>query len=67
MMLDNSTYNKIKILHELSSNIWFIQKHAIPDAEKAGDKDCLEILLAIERDLQKHLEKLQNTVCIISQ
>lgn len=67
MMLDNVSYNKIKLMHELSSNIWFIQKHAIPDAEKSGDQASVELLKNIERDLQKYLEKLQTTMCMVLQ
>lgn len=67
MMLDNSSYNKIKLMYELSSNIWFIQKHAIIDAQKAGDQECVDLLMAIEKDMQKHLEKLQKNVCMITQ
>lgn len=67
MMLDNSTFNKVKILYKLSEMQWFIEKHAIIDAQEAGDKECVELLLAIQRDLQKHIEKLQKSACIITQ
>ena len=66
-MLDNASYNKIKIMYELSSNIWFIEKHAKPDAQNAGDLECLEMLNLLQNDLQKHLEKFQKAVCTISQ
>ena len=67
MMLDNSSYNKIKMLHQLSELNWFIEKHAIIDAENAGDKACVEMMLAIQRDAQKHIEKLQRAMCMITQ
>lgn len=54
-------------MHELSSSIWFIEKHALSDAQSAGDKECVESLRALQNDLQKHLEKLQKSMCIISQ
>jgi hypothetical protein len=67
MVLDNCTYNKIKLIHELSALAWFIDKHALTDAQKAGDKECADALQALYRDLTKHLEKIQTSMCIISQ
>ncbi len=67
MMLDNSTYNKIKMLHALSELNWFIEKHAIQDAENAGDKACVDMMISIQRDVQKHIEKLQRAACMITQ
>lgn len=67
MKLDNSTFNKVKILYKLSHLQRFIEKHAIDDANDAGDKATVEGLLAIQRDLEKHIEKLQRSMCIITQ
>lgn len=67
MMLDNSSFNKVKLLYKLSDMQWFIEKHAINDAQEAGDKESVELLLAIQRDLEKHVEKLQRSACIITQ
>ena len=67
MMLDNSSFNKIKLLYKLSDLAWFIEKHAINDAQNAGDKACAEMLLNLQRDVQKHVEKLQRSVCTITQ
>lgn len=67
MILDNCSYNKIKLIHELSTLAWFIDKHALADAQKAGDQACIDALQALYRDLTKHLEKLQTSMCIVSQ
>ncbi len=67
MMLDNSTYNKVKLIYKLSRIIWFIDKHGLLDSNNSGDKECLDNLVALKKDLEKHLEKLQKSVCIISQ
>ncbi len=67
MMLDNGTYNKVKLVHELSALAWFIEKHALKDAENAGDQACVAALTNLHRDLCAHLERLQNTVCSITQ
>lgn len=67
MMLDNVSFNKIKLLYKLSELQWFIEKHALSDANEAGDKACAELLLAIQRDLEKHVEKLHRSSCTITQ
>ena len=67
MMLDNCTYNKIKMVYKISDLCWFIEKHAIEDAEKAGDMECAEILRGLQKDLEKHLEKVNKSLCIITQ
>ena len=67
MMLDNSTYDKVKLIYKLSRMIWFIDKHALVDSTNAGDKECMSNLVNLKKDLEKHLEKLQQSVCIISQ
>lgn len=66
-MLDNSTYNKVKMLCKLSELCWFIEKHALHDAKNSGDIECAEAMEAINRDLQKHIEKLQKSMCMITQ
>ncbi len=67
MMLDNSTYDKIKLLHELSKIVWFVEKHAIPDAQTAGDRELTDMLQGLHRDTQRHIESLQKALCLISQ
>lgn len=67
MILDNSSYDKIKLLYKLSELNWFIEKHALVDAQNAGDVDCVETLKSIQRDFQKHIEKLQRAMCFVSQ
>ncbi len=67
MVLDNCTYNKIKLMHEISSMLWFISHHAINDAKAAGDVSCVETLQVLEEDLQRHLERLRQNMCIVSQ
>lgn len=67
MMLDNVSYNKIKMLHKMSQLSWFIHHHALADAKAAGDMACLELLAQLERDLKKYIEKMQKSMCVISQ
>jgi hypothetical protein len=67
MMLDNCSYNKIKLLHQLSSQLWFIQKHALQDAQAAGDIECIQMLQEIEVTLQSHLERLRQSLNVITQ
>lgn len=61
-MIDNSTYNKIKLFHQLCELIWFIEKHAVADAKSAGDDHCVTILNALKADLEKNLEQLKKGV-----
>lgn len=67
MMLDNSTYNKTKLLYKISDLLWFIEKHALADAQVAGDQQCIIMLEEIKKDCQKHVARLQSTMCIVSQ
>jgi hypothetical protein len=61
MALGNHTYDKIKILHELSCILWFIKKHALKNAK--NDKQCLSLLKKIEADLTKHINALHQMIC----
>ncbi|HVX01344.1 MAG TPA: hypothetical protein VHA52_13055 [Candidatus Babeliaceae bacterium] len=67
MILDNASYNKIKLLHEISEIVWFLEKHALRDAENAGDQESYNELLGLQRELERHIERLRNAICIISQ
>ncbi|MCL4360855.1 hypothetical protein M1446_00695 [Candidatus Dependentiae bacterium] len=66
-MLDNCSYNKVKLMAELSKITWFLEKHAIDDAKKAGDKEAESLLRELHKDTSNYLEKLQKQVCTVSQ
>jgi hypothetical protein len=66
-MLDNCTYNKIKLLHELSCVAWFVEKHALQDAQAAGDAACIQMLQDLEKDIRNHIERLRQTLCVVTQ
>lgn len=67
MMLDNATYNKVKLLYKLSNLCWFLEKHAITDATAGGDPEAAESLMLLKRDLQKHIERIQKGLCLLTQ
>lgn len=67
MMLDNVSFDKIKLIYKLSDLVWFIERHAKSDAQQAGDSQCLEMLTELQKDLSNHLERLQKSMCIITQ
>lgn len=67
MMLDNSTYNKVKLVYEISKLVWFIDKHALIDANDAGDKEWMDTLIGLRKQLEIYIEKSQKSVCMISQ
>lgn len=62
-MMDNAKYNKVKILSDLSAACWFIDKHALADAKKANDAECVATLEAIKKDLDKHIAALEKHAC----
>ncbi len=62
-MLDHCTYDKIKLLHELSSLLWFIEKYAKGDAKNANDTKCNEALDKLAQDLGKHIDQLNAILC----
>ena len=62
-MLDNCHYDKIKLTHELSCILWFIEKHAKAEAQKAGDAQCSTLLNSLSADLQKYIKQLHGMCC----
>ncbi len=67
MMLDNTSYDKIKLIYKLSQMIWFIDKHALIDANNSGDKNSMDALIGLRKDLEKHLERLHKSACTVLQ
>lgn len=61
-MLDHCTYDKIKLLHEISSIIWFIEKHGKEDAQHAKEHACHELLERLKQDLEKYIDELYKLV-----
>ena len=59
-MLDHITYDKIRLLHDLSRIVWFIEKHAKADAQNAGDTKCYDLFEKCAIDLSKHIQILHN-------
>ena len=62
-MLNNCLYNKIKLLHQLSSSLWFIHKHAMEDAREVNDTECIVLLENIQKDLETHMRTLKDITC----
>ncbi|MEX0939786.1 MAG: hypothetical protein WDZ41_00325 [Candidatus Babeliales bacterium] len=57
-MLDHCTYDKVKLLHELSCIVWFIEKHAKIDAKNDGDTEFANIVKKLAPDLEKYIDQL---------
>jgi len=55
--LENMIYDKVKILHKLSSLLWFVEKHAKDAAHDAAYKTYLDNL---SNDLEKYVQELKN-------
>ena len=62
-MMNNDKYNKVKILNDLSALCWFIEKHALGDAKKENDQECMVLLENIKKDLDKHINTFEKSTC----
>lgn len=60
--LDDITYDKIKLLHQLSGIEWFINKHAHPDAHKVGDESFKELLENMCVTLNQYIQSLEEGI-----
>ena len=65
-MLDDCNYNKIRLLHDLSTIVWHLEKHAKADAKKSGHKECHALCEEMQTDLEKHIEKLKTAIIGLS-
>ena len=59
---DNCSYNKVKLLCQVSELLWFIEKHAQKDAEMALDEKCFAAIIDLKTDLEKHIVHLKTLV-----
>ena len=62
-MMNNDKYNKVKILSDLSALCWFIEQHALIDAKKENDQECMALLENIKKDLDKHITTVEKSTC----
>jgi hypothetical protein len=60
--LDDVTYDKIKLLHKLSSLEWFIKKHAHPDAKTVGDESFKELLETMCSHINHYIQTLEEGI-----
>ena len=61
-MLPNGRYDKVKILHDMSSLLWFVKEHAIKESAKQGHEHCLIYYKELEKDLERHIKKLEEMI-----
>lgn len=62
-MLNNCQYNIVKLVHELSRIVWFIEKHALKDAREASDQKMVDVLQKIAQETRMHIAILRNNLC----
>jgi hypothetical protein len=60
-MLNNCSYNKIKLIHDLSKVTWFMKHFCERDA-KGCSKECTLLLSKIQKDLEKSIEILHRSL-----
>ena len=58
-MLDHCTYDKVKLLHDLSKTVWFIEKHAKQNAKNANDVKCHDLFEKLAQDIEKYIDSIQ--------
>lgn len=63
-MLSHCTYDKVKVLYELSKMLWFIEKHAKQDAKNEKDAQCFDNFEKLAQDLEKHISQLKQDLRI---
>ena len=56
--MDNCTYNKIKLMHELSRIAGFLERHGKKDAKSAKHTKCIEIMNNLHKDLLSYIDQL---------
>lgn len=61
-MLDNCNYNKLRLLHDLSRVVWYLEKHVQHDAKESGHELCGVMCQEMQQDLEKHMEKLRMAI-----
>ena len=59
--MDNCTYDKIKILHDLSRLLWFIKNHAHKEVPESDP--CHEIINNLKKDLEAYQTALKVETC----
>lgn len=59
--MDNCTYDKIRILHDLSRTVWFINQHAHKDIPSTDP--CHEIIHNLKKDLEAYITALKVKTC----
>ena len=65
-MLNDCNYNKVRLLHDLSRINWYLKKHAKEDAKKHGHPLCLAMCEEMEKDMEKHIDKLRAAIIGLS-
>ncbi len=60
-MLDNCTYNKVKLIHDLSGIAWFMKHFCHKDA-KGCSKECCKMFADVQKDLEKTIERLEKNL-----
>ncbi len=61
-MLDDCSYDKIKILHELSCISWFLEKHGLQDTKNSDDENTRKIFTELKKDLDKYIQNLSQNL-----
>jgi hypothetical protein len=58
-MLKDNQYDKVKLLYKLSKLCWFLEKHAIENAQESEGENIADQLKELKDDLNKHIALLK--------
>jgi hypothetical protein len=61
--LTDCEYNCLKILYKLTEIDWFIENHALEDADDENEQHCLKMLADLKHDLEKHIAAFKDHIC----
>lgn len=61
-MLNDPSYDQVRLLHELSRTCHFVKKHALPSIQKQNQPLTAELYKELAADLEKHIEKLRQAI-----
>jgi hypothetical protein len=61
-MLDNCTYNTVKLMHDLSGLAWYLKHFCQKDVKACRSKECQKLFMQIQKDLEKNIALLEKSL-----
>ena len=61
-MLDNCTYNKIKLIHGLSNNLWYMKQICEKDIKACKEAECKKSFTQLQKKLDEAIEIMKKSL-----